>query len=128
MNELELRGLKALIKEVIEDDTDINNRLMDAEESIRDLEANQSEEPEYPEEEPEEDLPEEETLEESEPNPERKKYDQTVGKAKTKLSEGARVDKSTMKKLQNAPTKTKKKENAVEDMDEFEEDFNEKGN
>lgn len=100
MNELEIRGLKDLIKEIIEDETDYKTRLDDLEEDIQEI---RGEKPdlEYQEEdeEPEPELPEEESLED---NPERKVYEQNMEKAAQKES-GKRITKEDMAKIQSPP-------------------------
>lgn len=119
MNDLEIRGLKDLIKEIIEEETDIKTRLDDLEEDIQELKN-----PTEPEddEEPEDELPEEEELED---NPARAEYEEDVEKVKEQVSDGGRVGKDTMNKIQNAPSKKLKPKRNIEDVDEFEKDFNE---
>jgi len=105
MNELEIRGLKDLIKEVIEDETDYKTRLDDLEEDIQELRGEKPDS-DYQEEDQEDDLPEEETLED---NPKREVYEEDLEKAAQKES-GTRISKEDMGKLQKSPSRKVKAE------------------
>lgn len=115
MNELEIRGLKDLIKEVIEDETDYKTRLDDIEEDIQELRGEKPDlgyEENEEDQEPDPDLPEEEPLED---NPEREVYEQNLEKAAQKES-GKRLSKEDMAKLQKTPPRKVKP--PVEKLDE----------
>lgn len=116
MNELEMLGLKEKIKEVIEEETDIKTRLDDLEEDIKEIRGEKTSE--YDD--PDSDLPEEEELED---NPAREQYEEDVEKIKDQVTDGGRVTKDTMNKIQNPPTK-KLHTQANKEVDEFENDFN----
>lgn len=107
MNDLEIRGLKDLIKEIMEDETDYKNRIDELEEDVRELQSGNpsiDDEEDEPEEEPESELPEEETLED---NPEREVHEEKLEQAREKPT-GTRVTKEDMATLQNAPARKKR--------------------
>ena len=112
MNELEIMGLKQIIKEYIEEETDFKTRIDELEEDIQELQGGPTNSPEDDEmsdveDEPEDedpDLPEEEPLED---NPEREVHEEKIEQARAKPT-GTRITKEDMQKLQNAPPRKKK--------------------
>lgn len=106
MNELEVRGLKDLIKEYFEEESDFKTRLDELEEDVRELQSGETSSPEEEddeiadqEDEEDEELPEEEPLED---NPERQVHEEKLQQASEKPS-GTRINKEDMNKLQVAP-------------------------
>ena len=119
MNELEIRGLKDLIKEVIEEETDYKTRLDDLEEDIQELRGEKPDSEYQDEEDEENELPEEEPLED---NPKRQEYEEDLEKAAQKES-GARISKEDMGKLQKGPSKkVKSPVEKAEDTTELDEE------
>ncbi len=120
MNDLEIRGLKDLIKEIIEDETDFKNKIDELEEDVRELQgqvSNPEEDEDIPDQEDEEQdegLPEEEELED---NPRRQEYEQNMEKASQKES-GTRITKEDMDKIQKTVPKKLKPSHGEENLDD----------
>lgn len=119
MNELETLGLKAKLKELLEEELDSSTTIEELKEDIRELQGkvfgNTEDEPEETD-----DLPEEEQVED---NPAREKYEQKVEQVKNQVSDGGRVNKETMNKIQTPPSR-KIVNRSQKDINEFEDEFN----
>ncbi len=120
LNDLEVRGLKEIMKEMFEED--YKETLEELQEDVRELQGNptDSEEdedmPDQEDEEEDEELPEEESLED---NPQREVHEEKIAQARQKPS-GTRVTKEDMNKLQTAPPRRLPKQVPQGELDDEE--------
>lgn len=105
MNDLEVRGLKDLIKELMQDElAEVKSDIEELRDNPTGSDYQDSEDEEMPDqddEEPEPELPPEEPLKD---NPQRQEYEKDLEKASEKES-GTRLNKQDMKKIQAPPHK-----------------------